>query len=1126
MSAPLSFTAACSQLGNAAYNVVSAAWKASFSGGKVRIITVGFPVLFVTAGTGAAVFAVMTTVLGAAYRRCRNGARSAANYFRQRTITPIYPPRERAEESQRPQRPQHPIPTGSSQRPGQSESVEEVHEPVVPAPLPPNAAEERNKALLNFLEFIDRYLIDPWVINNEKLLQKSGQTDDPSLKAFAEDKAALKSLLRAITLWQLSVQWEELEAKFVKMETPAPPTLKSIEQQLRAMGLEAGLEDRLIEPVQAEGDGRVEAFRREIDASGLPQSKKLSLMGISLQLHAVTHLAPADTDAQGAEINQIRQNFATIMHHGMATSFTQVSLMVEGWMTVIQQISSSPPATPPCAEREEPPRRAAEDSASDTVPTVIRGTVKETLAVLSGDLSSKYLEPLWKKQQEEWKESVAQGLGNERIQKKSAPHMLASKFISSESSEEAFLTSQDSHGFSTPLTANIAFFRAIQIMQKKEAPLQKTINTLPASLLAQLEPLLVGTLHKSAQAVSEIKLETAVPRVVDYAIDLLRCCEAMQKARSEADDLSDEHWIIPHDEDPGTVTPLEAALVKGSQSDHAEGIRRIELGIYDPLFTGQSVIQKLGLKAHKAVRFKHPEIQERTWIHTTKERIEGLLRVTATEYAQEPEGNWLATLLKAKPSENGGKSLIGSLLSLQNKLWTLIPGMENMTKILLMGVKTFAEESACETVQQQLNALTSTGFLSATIGTTVVKGLIVDRSKEPSKWTANLPLLQNAYAFLQPDEQESVLKHLSALCPDAQTFERCQHELVSPPPLADASLNVKIMEMKQAEATFTEPLEVLAKAYKELKADEAANQDELACLQEAYDKIKREKDLKQFERIKGLALHVADHFLDKKLAHRTGGASLKPLLLAVIHETYTLLSYQEVVKHWIFTIVDLLLDELEEATAPQAALQPLSDEEEETDISPQTPSILEYIPTEKQKILLGELCKLMDTSTEQEAKGWLNAASWIKSTAHAVTSWAPGKVWGYIEGAFKDSLRVTPRDLTGKAIEKFRAFATIPTGLSDTVIQALSEKVADPRPREVLQERRTTLERTLTTSRDTTHRAGSTPTASSSSHLPDEGTTPTAAHLTHDLARAESSSDLSDDGVNHTAHAVHTLATP
>ena len=614
--------------------------------------------------------------------------------------------------------------------------------------------------------------------------------------------------------------------------------------------------------------------------------------------------------------------------------------------------------------------------------------------------------------------------------------------------EADFLLAADSYGLSTALTSKIAFFRSIRMMQAKGEALVGTIKTLPASLLLQVESVFTSTLHKSAKMVSEINLETTVPRVVNYALDLLGCCRAMQEVRDQQVlEARDAFEVVRHERhDLEEATPLMLALGKGGQDAQAQEVQVLCLNIPEPIVTGQGVIDRLGPRAHKAVRLSQPEIQERTWIHTTKERLEGLLRVKAAEYTREPEGQWLATLLKSKPNGSGGTSLIGSLLSLQNKLWKLIPGAESLAKILVMGVQTFVEEEACEGVQKQLNELTSTGFLSATIGKTLVKGLI-DQSKDPRAWRENLPLLQQAYAFLLPEEQKSVLKHLSTQFRESGAFEKCQSELTAPP-RNSREQNEAIARMKHEEGILAQSLETITKAYKVLKKDEAGNREEIASLREAYGKIKREKDLKQFERIKGLVIHVADVKLEEKL-NFTGGGSLKQIILAVIHEVYTLLSYQEVVKHWIFTIVDLLLDELEEATSPRRPLPHQAlDHEEEVGHSHETPSMLDFIPVEQRRTLLNELCGLMHKSSEQEASGWFNVGAWMKTGASAASRWVPDTIWGYIETAYKDDLRITPHELTGLALQKFEAFATDPSGLADSVIQALVESVADPRPEE------------------------------------------------------------------------------
>ncbi|QVL57156.1 MAG: hypothetical protein KFB93_07180 [Simkaniaceae bacterium] len=1043
MSSPLTFSAACSQLGNAAYGVACAAWRAPFTGGKIRMVTIGLPVLFVTAATGAVTYAVMTTILSGVYIRCRRGARSFARYFENRNVKPIVP--ESRDQQRRTQRRHHAIPTASSPRElARQDRAEEALKPVILAPLPANAAKERNEALLKFLNLVDKYLIDPWVIKNEKLLLKARQTDDPFLNEMIQDPAALRAWLRSIALWQLGVQWDQLETKFVKMETPEPPTLKSLELQVQTAQLEAPLTETLTGLIRSEEEGRVQSFQEAVTRSGLPREKQMTLMAISLQLNVIISQAPVDPRTQAAETDKIRQKFAIVMHSGMAISLSQTSLIIEGWMTVVQQISSPSPRLTP-HDRAEPPREMPEDLLHSIMENKLQRMVRQTAAVLSGELSEKYLLPLWGKQGAEWEHSIGEGLGREEVAERSPAHTLVNRFINGEISEETFLQAAESYGLSTALTSNLSFFRAIRIMQAKGVSLEATIKTLPASLLFQLEPLLVGTLHKTSKILSEINFATTVPKVVDYALDLLGCCRAMQTVREEAPAVDEEFSMVPSLD--GRPTPLMEALTKGNAEAAAADVNRLFLQAPPRTVTGKAIIEQLGSRAHKAVRLSQSDIQERTWIHTTKERLEGLLRVKAAEYTQEPEGQWLATLLKSKPNGSGGTSLIGSLLSMQHKLWKLVPGMESIAKILMMGIQTFVEEEACEAVQDGLNDLTSTGFLSATIGKTLVKGLI-DQSKDPRVWKENLPLLQQAYAFLSPDEQKLVLKHLEAQPADPTLLETRRRELITHP-RNSREQNASIERMLREEAVLAESLEAITHAYDQLKQNKAENEEEIASLQEAYSKLKREKDLKQFERIKGLVIYVADSFLEKKLTF-TGGGSLKQIILAVIHEAYTLLSYQEVVKHWIFTIVDLLLDELEEATSPRRVEPDLVLDLEEAHAS-QTPSILEFIQPGQQRTLLNQLVELMETSTKQEASGWLSVGAWMKTGARAVTRWAPDTIWGYIETAFKEDLRVTPLKLTEMALEKLEAFTTNPTGLADSVLQVLVEKVADPRSRKVIE---------------------------------------------------------------------------
>ena len=1011
------------------------------------MVVVGLPVLFATAAVGAFTYAIMKTILDAAYIRCQRGARSFAEYWRPKNVVPLVPTRndptrERRKELNK-QRPQ--ISLNRSQDSEDAKSPDRV-ELAISAPIPKNAAEERNKSLLKFLALFDTYLIDPWIIKNEKLLQKAKGTEDPFLQQMIGDQKALKDLLRSIALWQLSQQWDVLEAKFVKMETPEPPTLQSLKLQVETLQLPPPISQTLVELIESESNEKVAKFQEEVTKSGLPNQQKLNLMSISLQINTIISQAPIDEKLQANETEELRKKFATIMHNGMATSLTQIALIIEGWVTVIQQTASKPPRPhSPQAVKKEEETDSEDVCEASFIQSDVERIVRGTSEVLSRELSKHYFLPLWKKQQKEWEDSLSKRLGEEEVTVGDSSDRLANSFMRSELTEEEFLLNSSSYKFSTALTANIAFFRAIRIIQSKDESLEQTIKALPSSLFLQLEPILESTLYKSRKMMSEINLETTVPRVVNYAIDLLECCRAMQSVRGQnpqhpyGEEASYDEEPVPEDN-----RFLITALEKGKQSENAALVRQHFLEIPDAVVTGQAVIEELGIKAHKAVRLNRPEIQERTWIHTTKERLEGLLRVKAADYTQELESQWLITLFKSKPNGNGESNLLVSLLSLQNKLWKLLPGSESFVKILMKGVQAFIEEEACEGVQNELNKLTSTGFLSSTIGVTVVKGL-VDQSKDANVWKENLPLLQQAYTFLQPEEKKLILNHLNAQFSvegGGAIIKKRKQQLETPPSNSEEK-NLAIKQMKQEEESLSQSLSIIKAAYYELKKDEASYQAEINSLEEAYDKIKREKDLKSFARIKGLVIFVADDFLSKKLVF-SGGSHLKEIILAVIHEAYTLLSYQEVVKHWIFTIVDLLLDELEEAASSKPTSFLAGLDEDETGPS-ETPSILDFIPAQTQQTLLNKLCELMDTSSKQEASGWFNVGSWMKTGARAVTSWAPGTIWGYIEQAFKEDLRKTPQQLTDIAFEKLEKFAVDPQGLSDSVIQSLVETVADPR---------------------------------------------------------------------------------
>ncbi len=77
-----------------------------------------------------------------------------------------------------------------------------------------------------------------------------------------------------------------------------------------------------------------------------------------------------------------------------------------------------------------------------------------------------------------------------------------------------------------------------------------------------------------------------------------------------------------------------------------------------------------------------------------------------------------------------------------------------------MGVESAFESKGIDIAQKTLNDYTSTGDLSSLIGVKVVKKLI---TKDKAKWSKNLPVLQEAYQYLHPEEKKIIDKHLKVV---------------------------------------------------------------------------------------------------------------------------------------------------------------------------------------------------------------------------------------------------------------------------------------------------------------------------------------------------------------------------
>ena len=992
MSNILSFTAACRQLGNAGQQFVLATWRAPFTGGWTRMVVVGTPVLFITAGSGAAIFYIMNTVLRGAGRKGSEGLSAIYKFYHRPKVVPFKP---------QPQ-PNEPIPEKKNENPISQKSNQSSL--IIKQPLPIDAAKERNASLIQLLDLVEKYVIEPWIVKNDKLLEKAAKINDPFLNAMLRDPNGLKSWLQSMALCRLGMVWDQIENQYVQMKTPPPPTIESIQEQVKAQNLDDTLEKNLLTTLE---NKNIAGFQEAVTKSSCSNSVKLTLMNLSFQLNILLSEARVNEKEKQNEQKEMLKTFALTMNHGVATTLNQMTLIIEGWFKVMEHISPSSNRLTWSQLLPSNPQQKNENLDVSNFDNLVLKISK----IVTGQLSEKYLQPLWDKKQSAWKKDLEEELS--KIENKE----VINDFLNGKIDEKTFLTNQ-SYSLSTALTSHLSFIRAMNGLNGKNQLLKESMHETPFYLMTQIEPTLNMGLNKLAEMISQISFERTIPKLVSYFQALLHCCTAMQKVRDNYDQsiLYASQIINPINQ----AHPLEGALIKGKiDAQKAKGIANL-CNDRERQISGRDIVKQLGTSMHKTIRVgqAHSKVQEETWVRVTKERLKGVFRLRIAEYTKD---HWLFALFEK----------VSSGISLN-----LFPGMESMAKILALGVQTFIEEEGTIAIQQNLNTLTSTTFISETLSVSIVSGLI-ESNKEDDKWKTNLSMLRWTYAYLGDQEQEQVKRHLSFQFPDHEIYEARLKDLTQMP-TDNKDLLDSIRSMKDQEKKFDEALEQIAEARHHFKNPNDDDKKAIAKLEEGYGKLKRERDLKKFARVKNLVLYVANEGLNEPL-NFAGGENLKKIILAVIQEVLTLFTYQELVKHWFFTLVDLIVDELEEKNETENL-------KEASHLGEETPSLLDFIKPQQKQELLPQLTDLVSTSSKQNKAGWFNAQGWMTWGATQVSWLVPTTIWGYIGEAFKEPPRLTPKNLQDKLFEKVTEFGTDPSGLSALVIEALSENVADPRP--------------------------------------------------------------------------------
>lgn len=991
MGTPISFSAALNQLGNGAYHLVQATWRAPFSGGRARMVSMGLPVLFLTAGVGAVIWGVASAIL----RRMGNAWASHSTPPQPQIVrvhhfyAHIPPPKTEA---------------------GATENADEARSTRVP--LPAEAAKERNNAFGKLIKLLDELVIDPWVLKNQKLLEK-GKEIDPLFKTMIESPDELRAFLRSMALWQFGIHWEKGEALYLKGQLPPPPSLETIVKEIKALELEEAVQARLLalaSPLTDDQtvDVKVESFIRE--ARQVKNGKGQTLAALALRLEGILTQQPRDEGEVQNEQAKALYTFATGMNDVVANSLIHVTGMIQGFLSFEKKTSPKKQEAPPA------PALPLAPPAPPPVPTESQPNVKEgveaVIATVSKELQKNYSTPLYTKQREGWEKVATRDLDEE------SP---TSCFLGGTIDDTALLTAPETEHLPTDQLSGVFFLRAMKIIEEKNE-FEEFIQRIPESLLHQIQPTLVGLLDQSLGMVKKMNLERTTVRIFEFAGQLLDCCEAV-KGCGVAPAAMTRSFMGPQPTENKLIPALSAGGVDKDRLIHLSSLAGTT-----PNNTEQeaAIILKLGKTAHKNVDPKHrdPGQVERDWLEDKLTKIKRLVRENTTDY----DGQWLATLL-TKQGMGSQAGWITALLSAKERVQAFFPFLANVFEFLMLGAQGLIEKEGIARVQKALDEFTSPGPLSTFIAETMVKSFL-NLSTTDDEWGKKLPFLQQIYQFLSPKEQALIDTHLKYLYKDEKLTQRTADLKGGSPSPAQRLLT--------EEAEYHTALAELEKANEELKKMPETNKEKIQELERAYHDLKKNLGLKQFERVKGLVLFVADHHLKPIFNFRGGGAVLTAVM-TVIQEAFNLLRYKKVVKHLIFTGVDLLIKELEITSGLKPA--------DEDTFHPKTydqgiPSIFEI--AEKHNLDEDLMRRVANFASNCNREGM---AGWLASLNYAVSDWTGPAIWGAIKGEFNDDARITSKWVADTIAEKFFDFGKDPNGLSQIIIEALTEHVADPRPK-------------------------------------------------------------------------------
>lgn len=999
-STPLSFTAACSQLGSVGYNLVHAALRPLFTDGRIRMVTIGLPVLFLSAKTGAVIWGIARSIL-----------RSMGNAWARRSKTPPAPPQTevfryiphipvRQEKAREPERAEGP-------------TIERI-------PLPHEATKERNAAFAKLIKLIDDVIIVPWIIDNEKMLEM-GKEVDPLFKAMIESPADLEKFLRSMALWQFGILWEKGEKLYVKGQLPPPPSLDTISKGIRALQLGDEVEPRLLElarPLEAEKppEGRVEAFQRIAAQVGNGKGEKLAQLAI--RLNGILRHEPKPEREVREDQAKALHRFAVGMNEVVAISFVHVSGIIHGVLRAVEKTSLK--------ERESPPVEAVVAPPSSTPELTrrqqdVQGEVDALIGIVSRSLREKYSDPLYEKHRGTWKAVATRDLEG------SSP---TSQFLDGTIVDTALLEAPAAERLSTQQLSGVFFLHAMTIIEGKRE-FEGFIERIPKSLLVQIQPTLVGLIDKFLEMIGGLNLERTTVKIFEFARQLLDCCEAVKACDIKSVDM--QRSYLREKVSSPAETPLAQALQRGGTESVRSGKLSTLAGTTKNIEEqGRAIIHKLGEGAHKNVQLYHtdPRQVERDWVDNRLTKIKHLIRANTTDY----NSQWLLSLLERR-GMGAQTGWIATLLSLKDKVQAFSPALASVFEILIGGVQAFIETKGIDAVQETIDEISSLGPLSKHIAKTIMKSFL-DLSTDDEEWARKLPFLKQAYQFLSPKEKELIDAHLKFLYQEDKLAQRTR-ELQGGKEVREAQGYLG------QEAEYQRALADFEKAYKELKKDPERNAEALRELERAYNDLKTNLGLAQFERVKGLVLFIAGEKLTP-IFNFIGGGPVLQVIMTVIQEAFDLLRYKKAVKHLIFTGVDLLIKELEITSGMTKPTE--ADTFRAAKYSVEPPSLFEFAEAHN---LHGSFMDQVATFTSNcNCSG---ASGWLAYLNYSLSSQVTGPlIWGKIKGQFNETARLTSTDVATKVSEEFFDFAKDPNGLSTVVVEALTEHVADPRPAPVV----------------------------------------------------------------------------